>query len=269
MAAMLSHAGCVRSGNEDTVIYSVPAEGGPSAAYGVLLLVADGMGGHAAGEVASQIAARTIHHLFYRELKEVPDALAEGFSAANLAIRKHAGSNPACEGMGTTCTVIVLRDGCLWLGHIGDSRAYLLRNGRVWRISEDHSLVAELVRNGSLTEEEARTFPDRNVILRALGIEVTVQPMIWREGLPVKAGDIVVLCTDGLSDLVDDGAIRDVATAQPPFDACKVLIQTALDAGAPDNVSVGVMAITRDDGKPRVGRRTSQIDSSLARGDPA
>lgn len=267
-AAMLSHVGCVRSSNEDSVIYSVPADAGPSAAHGALMLVADGMGGHAAGEVASQIAAQSIHHLFYRQLQDVPAALAEGFAAANHAIRQRSKSDPQCAGMGTTCTAIVLRDGHFWLGHVGDSRAYLVRNGKVFRISEDDSLVAEMVRRGNLTEEEARTFPDRNVILRALGIEDEVKPMIWHEGLPAKVGDVVVLCTDGLSDLVDDNFIRDIAGWLAPYEACQAFIDAALQAGASDNVSVGVMAVSRDDDKARIGRRTSPIDSSLLKREP-
>lgn len=259
-AAMLSHVGCVRSSNEDCVTYSVPAAGSTDAAMGVLALVADGMGGHAAGEVASQIAATTVHLVFYRELRPVADALAEGFAAANSAIHERAKNDPACAGMGTTCTAVALRDNHIWLGHVGDSRAYLIRNDRIYMISEDHSLVAELVRKGTLTEREAKTFPDRNVILRALGIEPTVEAAIWHEGLPAKAGDVLVLCSDGLSDVVDEEVIRDIAGTRPPFEACEALIQRALDAQAPDNVSVGVVAVVDAD-LPTIkpGRTTQEI----------
>jgi PPM family protein phosphatase len=261
-AAMLSHPGCVRSSNEDNVVYSVPREKGPNEAQGVLALVADGMGGHAAGEIASQIAAETIHYLFYREFQPVPEALAESFAAANCAIHERSSSDPDCAGMGTTCTVIVLRDEAIWLGHVGDSRAYLIRKNKIYRISEDHSLVAELVRQGSLTENEARHSPERNVILRALGIQPTVEPTIWREGLPAKPGDVLVLCSDGLSDVVDETVIRDTAAGLPPPEACQTLIKAALDAGAPDNVSVGVIALEPTDGRrPRVGRRTQPLET--------
>ena len=259
-AAMLSHVGCVRSSNEDCVTYSVPAAGSTDAAMGVLALVADGMGGHAAGEVASQIAATTVHLMFYREQRPVPEALAEGFAAANSAIHERAKNDPACAGMGTTCTAVALRDNHIWLGHVGDSRAYLIRKGKIYMISEDHSLVAELVRKGTLTEREAKTFPDRNVILRALGIEPTVEAAIWHEGLPAKAGDVLVLCSDGLTDVVDEEVIRDIAGVHPPFEACEALIQRALDAQAPDNVSVGVVAVVDAD-LPTVkpGRTTQEI----------
>jgi protein phosphatase len=258
---MLSHTGRVRSSNEDSVVYSVPDDNGPDAALGAIALVADGMGGHAAGEVASQMAAQTVHYIFYRRSQPVPAALAEGLAAANLAIHERAQKDPACAGMGTTCTAVVLRDDHIWLGHVGDSRAYLIRKGKIYKISEDHSLVAELVRQGNLTEGEAKSFPDRNVILRALGMQSTVEPTIWREGLPAKVGDVLVLCSDGLSDLVDEQAIRDVAGTLAPFEACEALIQLALDAGAPDNVSVGVLAVgSSDGGSSKVGRNTQQIE---------
>lgn len=258
--AMLSHRGCVREGNEDYVLYSVPEDGTPDAVCGALALVADGMGGHAAGEVASQMAALTVHFEFYRENRPVPAALADGFTTANREIHERAEADPACAGMGTTCTAIVLRDGQIWLGHVGDSRAYLLRKGKIYKISEDHSLVAELVRRGNLTESEARTFPDRNVILRALGIRPTVEPLLWSEGLPAKDGDVLVVCSDGLTDVVDEDAIREIASSRAPFEACEALIQAALAAEAPDNVSVGVVAIGAGEVRPlQVGRSTQPI----------
>jgi serine/threonine protein phosphatase PrpC len=259
--AMLSHPGLARSSNEDSVVYSAPDESSPDATLGVLALVADGMGGHASGEIASQMAAESLHYLFYRRPQPVPAALAEGFAAANLAIHERGLNDPNCAGMGTTCTVIVLRNDHIWLGHVGDSRAYLVRNGKIHLISEDHSLVAELVRQGKLTEEEAKNFPDRNVILRALGIHPQVEPMIWREGLPAQSGDILVLCSDGLNDVVDDETIRQTAGSLAPFEACEALIQHALRGGAPDNVSVGVIAIGGAETEPKqVGRTTLQIE---------
>lgn len=258
---MLSHKGCVREGNEDYVLYSAAQPGAPDAAFGALAIVADGMGGHAAGEVASEIAALTIHGEFYREERRVPEALAEGFRIANKVIHDQSQNDPQCAGMGTTCTAVAVRDGRIWLGHVGDSRAYLIRRGKIYRISEDHSLAAEMVRQGNLTESEAKTFPNRNVILRALGIAAAVEPTIWREGLPARAGDVLVICSDGLFDVVAEEAIRDIAVAKSPFEACETLIQSALAAQAPDNVSVGVLAIEEAvarSGKV-VGRTTAQF----------
>lgn len=260
--AMLSHTGLVRSSNEDSVIYSAPDECSAQAALGVFALVADGMGGHASGEVASQMAAQSVHYLFYNKARPVPEALAEGLAAANFAIHERGRTDPDCAGMGTTCTAVVLRDDHLWLGHIGDSRAYLVRNGKIRPISEDHSLVAELVRQGKLTKAEAKDFPDRNVILRALGIAPRAEPTVWREGLPAKDGDIVVLCSDGLTDVVDDETIRRTVEAAPPFEACEALIKLSLEGGGPDNISVGVLAIATAEDNARPGRTTLPIDPS-------
>jgi protein phosphatase len=270
-AAMQSHPGCQRPTNEDCVLYTLPDEASPDAALGMLAVVADGMGGHAAGEVASQMAVKCVHYLYYRKRQPVPAALAEGLAAANHAIHEHAQSHPECAGMGTTCTAVVLRDNRIWLGHVGDSRAHLIRKDKLYRISEDHSLVAEMVRQGSLTETEAKDFPDRNVILRALGIRPTVKPTVWNEGLPIKAGDVLVLCSDGLSDVVDDDTIRGIAgrtTAGElePFEACQALIQAALDANAPDNVSVGVIVIGDATATGKVGRTTQETQAPSQRG---
>ena len=241
--AMLSHPGLARSSNEDSVIYSVPEEGSTEAALGVLAMIADGMGGHAHGEVASQMATQTVHYLFYRRSQPVPAALAEGFAAANFAIHERSQTDPDCSGMGTTCTAVAVRDDQIWLGHVGDSRAYLIRDGEIHPISQDDSLVAEMVRQGKLTEDEARDFPDRHVLLRALGIAPQAEPTIWQEALPARDGDILVLCSDGLTDVVRDEIIHQTATAMPPYEACEALIQQALSAGGPDNVSVGVLVI--------------------------
>jgi serine/threonine protein phosphatase PrpC len=259
-AAMLTHPGLVRSQNEDCVCYRLPGENDPDAALGVLALVADGMGGHAAGEVASAMAAETIHHLFYRRAQPVPDALAEGFAAANHAIHQRSRNEPECAGMGTTCTAVVLREDRAWLGHVGDSRAYMIRGGVIHQISEDHSLVAELVRKGDLTPAEANDFPDRNVILRALGIKPRVEPSIWREGLPLLAGDVFVLCSDGLTDLVSNETICQLAGSLPPLEACEALIQAALAGGGHDNVSVGVIATGGTTDMSRAARTTRRID---------
>lgn len=243
---MLGHPGCVRAVNEDAVAYVIPGENDPSAARGALALVADGMGGHAAGDVASRIAAETVVRLYY-ELDGGPvDVLARCLGAANRAILERSLSDPACAGMGTTCTILAFRDGAAFLAHIGDSRAYLWRDRKLQQISEDHSLVAELVRRGELTREEAALSPQRHVIVRALGTAPASAPSIWREGMPVLAGDVFVLCSDGLTDLVADSTIGETVARLPPFDACRALVDAALAAGGTDNISVGVFAIGTD-----------------------
>jgi protein phosphatase len=243
---MLSHPGRVRERNEDVVAFALAGEPGTPAGRGTLALVADGMGGHAAGEVASRIAADTVLRLYFELDGPPPDVLTKCLKAANRAIRERSKADPLCAGMGTTCTVLALRDDAVFLAHIGDSRAYVLSGGELRQISDDHSLVAQLVREGALTEADAARSPERNVILRALGITRSPRPTIWPRGRPLRAGDVFVLCSDGLSDLVDDATIGETVGRLPPFDACQVLLDAALAAGGTDNVSVGVFVAGGD-----------------------
>jgi PPM family protein phosphatase len=258
---MRTHPGCVREANEDVVAYVLQAANDTTRHRGMLALVADGMGGHAAGEVASRIAADTVMRLYHQLGGSPPDMLAACLAEANRLICERSEAEAACAGMGTTCTVLAVRDDAAFLAHIGDSRAYLLRDGRLRQISEDHSLVAQLVRDGAITDEEALRSPQRNVIVRALGLEPSVKPLISRKGIPLQAGDALVLCSDGLSDLVDDETIAATVVRLPPAEACQELLDRALAAGGTDNISVGVFAVVgprsaagaRSDAIPRGG----------------
>jgi PPM family protein phosphatase len=136
-----------------------------------------------------------------------------------------------------------VEDDLAYLGHVGDSRAYILREGHLRQISQDHSVVAELVRSGTITESEASRSPYRNLVLQALGTKPTVEPLIWDQGLPVRVGDVFVLCSDGLTDLLDDQVIAEMAGRLPPLEACQRLIDAALAAGAEDNISLGIFAV--------------------------
>lgn len=241
--AMRTDNGAVRSHNEDRVSFVAPQPGDPAGARGSLMMVADGMGGHAAGEVASGIAVETIRRVYYELDGPVPHVLASAFLAANCAILDWATSNPECKGMGTTCTAVAIRDDSAWLAHVGDSRAYLLREGVMTQLSDDQTLVAQMMREGRLTPEQAHNNPVSNVILQALGSNAAVSPVVWSEPLKLAAGDVVVLCTDGLSGVVSDRTIAEHAGRLPPDEACDALIKAAHAAGAPDNVSVGVFKL--------------------------
>jgi Serine/threonine protein phosphatase len=241
--AMLTEVGKVRPHNEDTVLHDVPRPDDPRAAKGVLALVADGMGGHAAGEVASDIAARVIDREYYAFDGSIPASLEAAFRAANEAIFTRAQKEDTYRGMGTTCTALVFVAGLVYLANVGDSRAYILRDGAIHQLSQDDSLVGELVRSGAITAEEAHTRPDRNVILRALGTKPQVTVAVWNEGMPLRPGDRLVVCSDGLCDLVDDAHIRDLVADGEPLDASQRLIDAALQAGGHDNISVGVFVV--------------------------
>jgi serine/threonine protein phosphatase PrpC len=245
-AAMLTNVGVVRSHNEDVVLYAMPQDNGKAGDRGNLALVADGMGGHAAGEVASGLAAEIIRRVFYEVDGPVPVVLGSAFAAANREILNWTKTHPECAGMGTTCTALALRGNEAWLAHIGDSRAYLLRGSELTQLSEDQTLVAELVREGKLTAKEAENSPVSNVILQALGMGPDIGPIIWNKPLPLSAGDILILCTDGLSGLVSNAAIADIAGRLAPHEACNALIEAALGAGGHDNVSVGVIRVAAE-----------------------
>jgi serine/threonine protein phosphatase PrpC len=254
--SMLTDTGCVRPSNEDAAAYVIPSGDDPNAARGSLLIVADGMGGHAAGEIASGLAVEVVRRVYYARTEPVPESLVIAFDAANRAILEHASKFPECRGMGTTCTALVAQDGHLWLAHVGDSRAYILRKGNLKQLSRDQTLHAEMIREGLMSQEEAETANGRNVILQALGISPDLEPAIWEKGVPLKAGDIVILCSDGLWNMVDDEAIGEIAGSRAPEAACKDLIAAALAAGGYDNVSVGVFAV-RPAGIAAAGAQTA------------
>lgn len=269
---MRTDTGLVRQLNEDTIAWVTPHEDSAAASHGSLALVADGMGGHAAGEVASAMAADVIRRLYFDLDGPVPKVLTAAFSAANRAILEYAVEHPDCKGMGTTCTVLVFRDGNAWLAHIGDSRAYLLRGGTLHQLSEDQTLVAKLVSEGAMTQEEADHSPAHNVILQALGTSLRMKPIIGAKGVPLEIGDVLILCSDGVCGLVPDAKIAEVAGRLPPQDACDALIEAALAAGGHDNASLGIFTVasgvepksaseptTRRIKLPFGGRRTSDI----------
>jgi len=239
---MLTHPGSVRELNEDVVAYVLTPRSDDRECR-LLALVADGMGGHAAGEVASALAAETVLRFYFEMEGSPPDVIERCLAAANKAIYEYAQANPDCAGMGTTCTVLAVHGTRAYLGHIGDSRAYMLRDCLLHQISTDHSLVGDLVRRGVLTAEEAARSPDRNIITRALGTKPTAEPKIWRPGLGIVSGDVFILCSDGLSDLVDDVAIKHTASTLDPFTACKTLRDQAMREGGHDNISIGIFRI--------------------------
>lgn len=239
---MLSDAGCVRSLNEDAVGCMIPREDDPYARAGALAVVADGMGGHAAGEVASQIALRTVLREYYRNPGPPTDALKNAFVIANRAIGEHAAADPSCNGMGTTCSALAIVNDLAYIAHVGDSRIYLLRQGEFRQLTEDDSLVREMYREGLLTAEEASRHPDKNVLLRALGTPGQ-EPVVSPDGFPLAHDDVLVLCTDGISDQIDDATIASVIMTLEPVDACQKLIELARMAGGVDNASVAICRV--------------------------
>jgi PPM family protein phosphatase len=248
-ACGLSDVGKKRKHNEDAFSSDVSER---------LFIVADGMGGHAAGEVASKITVETIGEFiaatrqkeeatwpfkYNHELDFNSNRLAVAIEKANERVMAAVAAQPWLKGMGTTVVAGLLNERILSLAHVGDSRAYLLRNGALTQLSQDQTLVAKLVREGVLTEEEAARSEHQNVILQAIGTTPEVEPEIWREGLALAPGDTLILCSDGLHGLVSDAVIAATASGRDPMDACRALIAHALEAGGSENVSVGVFRV--------------------------
>jgi protein phosphatase len=238
--AVLSDVGCVRQVNEDRGSWLHNEQG-------ALLLVADGMGGHAAGEVASSLAVEVIRRAYAEADTAIEQTLERAFHAANREIYQAAGRDKTRQGMGTTCTALLLRDGLAYCAHVGDSRLYLVRNDEIYLMSEDHSAVMDLVRRGLLTLQTARHHEDKNVILRALGTQAKVEVSVWDKPFPVQAGDAFVLCSDGLYDLVEDDEIKQAVLKLKPQPACEHLLALALQRGGHDNVTVGVLKVVAKD----------------------
>jgi len=204
----------------------------------------DGMGGHQGGQVAARMATDTVARVFYSSRKADHRArLSEALHSANRAIHATSRRVQACHGMGTTCTALAIVGHSAYCAHIGDSRLYLVRGGVAYRMTEDHSWIMGLVKSGVISAEAARAHPDRNLLLRALGLRAQVEIDSWSRPFSVRDGDVFVLCTDGLHDLVDDGEIALAALKHPATTACSQLITLAKERGGYDNISVGVLRL--------------------------
>ncbi len=216
--------GRVRSSNQDYVLIG-------SALFGV----ADGMGGHKGGNVASALACSTLLSCI-EGLRPEEKALRYGIGEANRAVYERASENEDLQGMGTTLTVVWEAGDRVILGHVGDSRAYLYRADCLSQVTSDHSLVWDLMRRGSITAEEARRHPYRNVITKAVGTDPSVVPDIIT--MPCLPGDLWLICSDGLTEYLTDQRIGELLGAYPPEKAADVMLNEALSGGGKDNISL-------------------------------
>jgi PPM family protein phosphatase len=223
-----------RRRNEDAYVVAPP-----------LFAVADGMGGAQAGEVASKLAAAALEDTDPGRLTG-PERVASLIREANRRVHERSSTDPATSGMGTTMTVALVEQDGVVIGHVGDSRAYLVRDGAIEQLTEDHSLVNELLKSGRLSPSEADTHPQRSVITRAVGTDPEVDVDAFT--VDARAGDVFLLCSDGLTDMVDDASILG-AVAESPGDldrATKTLVSAANRGGGEDNITVVAFAIGED-----------------------
>lgn len=259
-AALLTNKGRVRDNNEDTPFLalrsqrSITGYAGTLGSSGILLAgVCDGMGGAAAGEVASQLAAKEVVSHFFDNgevtrvcgsLTLVRESLAHALEAANERVRQHSRQDRRFHGMGTTCVAAAICSDIVYIANVGDSRAYLitgmLTGNELVQLTVDNTVVAELIAQKAITPEEALVHPYRNILTQVIGpsryVRVATQPC------KLDPGDTLLLCSDGLTNMVEDSQIREILTSCPdPEEACERLIQAANEAGGQDNISVVII----------------------------
>jgi protein phosphatase len=241
--AAQSDRGRVRDTNEDSW-YAIPADPAPAATHGHLFLVADGMGGHAAGEVASALARDEVRRAYYAAAPgggvDPAEALRYALEAANREILEARRRAAEHHDMGTTCTAVVVRGGSFWIGHVGDSRAYRWRPGRLQRMTRDHNWAEELLAAGRIQPDEAGNHLGRHMLTRALGIDGDVRVDV-HDARALEPGDRLLLCTDGLTGVVSEEEIATLLAAPSLEDAARSLIDAANRAGGPDNITVVIV----------------------------
>ncbi len=243
--ASQSDVGCRRENNEDYAYYWEPESDGEFKQKGRVALIADGMGGYEGGQEASRLAVETILSIYDQEAAQgTREALLKGFQTAHDRIRQYADDHPELQGMGTTCTALVVRDSEMYFAHVGDSRLYLARGNSIARLTHDHSYVGRLVESGILRAEEAESHPQRHILTAALGAGMEVAADAPNDPLALEEGDVLVLCTDGLWSLVGERELLDVVRTQTPAVACSDLIKIARERGGPDNITLQVLRFT-------------------------
>ena len=236
-AIAVTDVGAVRDNNEDNLVFIRPHNAEKRNTKGCLAVVADGMGGHSSGEVASQTAIEIIPRVYYDSQKEVLEALNLAFTKTNKAIYQRAQKNPSLAGMGTTCTAVVLLDQRIFLAHVGDSRAYLLKNGKLVQLSSDHTYVQHLLDQKLITAEEALSHPKRNVITRAMGTRPQVTVDCKQVVFPFEMNDKMLLCSDGLYEYFSVQELEKLLKELSLQQASKEFIRMAKHRGGHDNIS--------------------------------
>jgi serine/threonine protein phosphatase PrpC len=244
-----SEIGHARENNEDKFDFYEPDEESLLAARGSVYLVCDGMGGHNAGQIASELAAKQFLHAYYHLGGTAQEAARHAILQAHHYIAEMASKIPSRYGMGTTLTALILKQDEGILAHVGDSRCYRLREGVFEQLSRDHTLVARLVEQGIITPEQAKYHPQRNVIRQAVGVADPSEPLEPDiETFALQAGDLYLLCSDGLTDMVDDAEIEAILRDEPPTRAAWRLVDRALANGGRDNVTVVLVRVAALEG---------------------
>ena len=239
-----SDIGCVRQDNEDSFGYWEPEDDGQFLRKGRLAVVADGMGGYEGGQEASRLAVETLVAV-YRDFggDDPQQALVKALQAAHEQIQQYSFAHPELWGMGTTCTAAAIVHDALYYAHVGDTRLYLIRGGQITRITRDHSYVGRLVEAGMISPEEAETHPQRNILTAALGTNADFIMDSRGQPEPLRAEDVLLICSDGLWGQVRDAEILGAVENKSAEQAGRELIKLARERGGPDNITVSILRL--------------------------
>jgi len=233
-----------------------------SGSYGRLLIVCDGMGGHQGGEIASRLAVETIRNYFENLGTDFNpgEGIKNSIQKANEVIIEAANTEPELSEMGSTVVLVLIKDGYAYAANLGDSRIYKISNGEIQQISTDHSLVQQMVDSNVISPEEARTHPKKNIITKALGIDEIVEPELL-EPFQLMVNDCLILCTDGLTNHVNDNEIREICISNDSQDAAEKLVDLANERGGTDNITVQVMKVLKESTTVEHSNKKSNIIS--------
>jgi len=239
-----SDMGCQRSNNEDSFGYWEPEDDQQFLRKGRLAVVADGMGGYEGGQEASRLAVETLVAV-YRDFggDDPQQALVEALQMAHEQVRQYSFAHPELRGMGTTCTAAAIVQNALYYVHVGDTRLYLIRDGHITRVTRDHSYVGRLVESGIISPEEAENHPQRNILTAALGTNPDLIMDSPGRPEPLRAEDVLVICSDGLWGQVRDSEILETVENNSAEQAGRQLIELARERGGPDNITVEILRL--------------------------
>lgn len=239
--AARSDMGKVRENNEDKFDFFEPDDEAALASRGSVYIVCDGMGGHEAGQIASELACKSFLFAYYHSAGSPQEAARRALLHANDYIYQIGESVPSRKGMGTTLTALILLQDQAIIAHAGDSRCYRFQSGRLEQLTTDHTMVNEWVKQGVLTYETARYHPYAHVLTQAVGVQETLQPDV--ETIPLLEGDLFLLCSDGLTEHLEDTDILEILTVNTPSKAVLALVDQALAGGGRDNVTVTITQV--------------------------
>lgn len=248
-----SDVGKVRTINEDYY-------GAFSGEFGELIIVCDGMGGHEGGEIASRTAVNKVKEHFekFNSVYNVKEEIEKAIREADQSIKEKAKENKELNEMGSTLVLLLIKDKKAITAHLGDSRIYLIRNDQIYQVTKDHSLVQEMIDSKMISEQTAKSHPKKNVITRSLGASGSSEPDI-DEPIAIFKGDTFILCTDGLTEYLDDNELLKEVSENSPLDACGKLIKLANDRGGKDNITVQIVEVIKGKRLPKNTTLTKKI----------